>query len=113
MKNLLKYLVFFSLTAFLGGCNGDNKTPDIETVTVKRKNISSSLLATGIIKSKIGAEVRVGSRVSGIVKKLYVKNGDEVHQGDLLAILDDSELSARNRIEMADLENCQTVVKYA
>ena len=113
MKNLLKYLMFFSLTAFLGGCNGDNKTPDIETVTVKRNNISSSLLATGIIKSKIGAEVRVGSRVSGIVKRLYVKNGDEVHQGDLLAILDDSELSARNRIEMADLENCQTVVKYA
>lgn len=113
MKNLLKYLMFFSLTTFLGGCAKDNKAPEIETITVKRNNISASILATGIIKSKIGAEVRVGSRVSGIVKRLFVKNGDEVHRGDLLAILDDSELSARNRIELADLDNCQTVAKYA
>jgi HlyD family secretion protein len=111
MKNLLKYLMFFSLT--IGGCAGDNKTPEIETITVRRNNISASIMATGIIKSKIGAEVRVGSRVSGIVKRLFVKNGDEVHRGELLAILDDSELSARNRIELADLENYQTVAKYA
>lgn len=113
MKKLLKYLIFFCLAIFLDGCAEDNKTAEIETITVKRNNISASILATGIIKSKIGAEVRVGSRVSGIVKRLYVKNGDEVHRGDLLAILDDSELSARNRIELADLENCQTVAKYA
>jgi RND family efflux transporter MFP subunit len=113
MKNLLKYLIFYSLTMLLGGCAGDNKVPEIETITVKRNNISSSILATGIIKSKIGAEVRVGSRVSGIVKRLFVKNGAAVRRGDLLAILDDSELSARNRIELADLDNCQTMVKYA
>jgi RND family efflux transporter MFP subunit len=113
MKNLLKYLMFFSLTIFPGGCAKDNKTPEIETITVKRNNIGASILATGIIKSKIGAEVRVGSRASGIVKRLFVKNGDEVHHGDLLAILDDSELSARNRMELADLDNYQTVAKYA
>ena len=105
--------MFYSLTILIGGCTGNIKIPEIETITIKRNNISASILATGIIKSKIGAEVRVGSRASGIVKRLFVKNGDEVRRGDLLAILDDSELSARNRIELADLENYQTVAKYA
>src|SRR5688500_7119972 len=32
----------------------------------------SVVKATGIIKPRVGAEVRVGSRVSGVVKRLYV-----------------------------------------
>lgn len=99
--------------AFLGGCSNNASAPEVETFVVRRNNISSSILATGIIKSKIGAEVRVGSRVSGIVKRLYVKNGDEVHAGELLANLDDSELAARYRLEVANLDNCQTVARYA
>lgn len=113
MKNLFNCISFLSLALFLGSCSAKINIPDFETVTVRRNNISASILATGIIKSKIGAEVRVGSRVSGIVKRLYVKNGDEVKQGELLAVLDDSELSARYRLETAKLDNCQTVTKYA
>jgi HlyD family secretion protein len=113
MKNMYKYLVFTGLTVYLAGCSQSTGTTEIETVTVRRNNISSSILATGIIKSKIGAEVRVGSRASGIVKKLFVKNGDKVQQGQLLAILDDSELSARYRLEAANLNKSQTVVRYA
>jgi HlyD family secretion protein len=113
MKNPIKYIILISLTAYLGACSDGSYTPDVETVTVRRNNISSSILATGIIKSKIGAEVRVGSRVSGIVKRLYVKNGDVVRQNELLANLDDSELAARYRLEAANLDNCQTAAKYA
>jgi HlyD family secretion protein len=113
MKNLIRYIFFLSLVVYLGACSESSYTPDVQTVIVRRNNISTSILATGIIKSKIGAEVRVGSRASGIVKRLYVKNGDVVHRGDLLAILDDSELAARYRLEAANLDNCQTVVKYA
>jgi RND family efflux transporter MFP subunit len=113
MKNLFQSIAFFSLMIVVGSCSKNTNTADYETVTVRRNNMSSSILATGIIKSKIGAEVRVGSRASGIVKTLYVKNGDEVHKGDLLAKIDDSELSARYQLELANLDNYQTVEKYA
>jgi RND family efflux transporter MFP subunit len=113
MKSIVKYLSFLGLTTYLGACSATTDKTDIETVMVKRNNISTSIMATGIIKSKIGAEVRVGSRASGMVKKLFAKNGDEVNQGDLLAILDDTELSAKYRLEEANLNNSLTEVKYA
>ena len=36
----------------------------------KRRDLSSFVLATGIVRPRVGAEVEVGSRVSGILAKL-------------------------------------------
>ncbi|HEX2935566.1 MAG TPA: efflux RND transporter periplasmic adaptor subunit [Bacteroidales bacterium] len=111
-KLLSAFLV--SGTLLLSACADKNAgESSFETVPVQRKSISSTIMATGIIKPKVGAEVRVGSRVSGIVEKLYVKNGDEVKKGQLLARIDDAELSARYRLERANLLNAQTASKYA
>lgn len=76
-------------------CVEDNVTLQVETVTVQRRDIGKTVLATGIVKPKVGAEVKVGSRVSGIVKKLYVRIGDNVKQGQLLAELDPTEYQAK------------------
>ncbi len=62
---------------------------------VARRSIGSEVRATGIIKPRVGAEVRVGSRVSGVVKRLYTRIGDKVKRGALLAELDAGELRAR------------------
>ncbi len=113
-KTVLKLAVILSITAVISACSNEQaEKQDFETVPVQRKSISASIMATGIIKPKVGAEVRVGSRVSGIVEKLYVKNGDEVKKGQLLARIDDAELSARYRLESANLLNVQTAAKYA
>lgn len=112
MKNLFKHLFLLSIAIFIISCSGSGDKPVYQTITVKRKTINTSILATGIIKPKVGAEVKVGSRVSGIVKRLYVKNGDQVRKGDLLANLDDAELSAQYRLQAANLENAKTVLKY-
>src|SRR6266852_7225830 len=60
-----------------------------------RRRAPEAVKATGVIKPMIGAEVRVGARVSGIVRRLYVRIGDVVERGQLLAELDDRELVAR------------------
>jgi len=78
-----------------------------ETYKVQRGNISTSVLATGIIKPKIGAEVKVGSRVSGIVKKLHVNIGDTIQKGALLAELDDVEFRAKYNQAVAAVENAK------
>jgi macrolide-specific efflux system membrane fusion protein len=63
--------------------------------TVSRRDISARILATGIIKPMVGAEVRVGSRISGVVQRLHVGIGDSVSQGQLLAELDTVELNVK------------------
>jgi RND family efflux transporter MFP subunit len=113
MKNYIYCLPFTWLALLAVSCAENTSAPNYETTVVRKNNLSSSILATGIIKPKIGAEVRVGSSVSGIVRNIYVKNGDLVRKGDLLAKLDDSELSARYRLEVANLDNYQTILKYA
>ena len=75
--------------------SADVTSGDYREVSVTRRNISASVQATGIIKPMVGAEVRVGSRISGVVRRLYSKVGDQVSQGDLLAELDATELRAR------------------
>lgn len=69
--------------------------------------------ATGVIKPRIGAEVRVGSRISGVVRRLYVKIGDRVEKGQLLAELDDRDLVARRREALAALQLAEANLAYA
>ena len=74
------------------------------TKTVERRSVGSMVLATGVIRPRVGAEVQVGSRVSGILKELHVTIGDQVPAGFLLAVLDPTEFEARRDQAAAQLE---------
>ena len=80
---------------------------------VVRRNIGTIVKATGVIKPCVGAEVRVGSRLSGVVKRLYVKVGDPVEKGQLLAELDDRDLVARWDQANAELQRSLAELRYA
>lgn len=69
--------------------------------------------ATGVVKPRVGAEVRVGSRVSGVVQRLYVKVGDAVKKGQVLAELDDRDLVARRDQANAELHRAEADLSYA
>jgi RND family efflux transporter MFP subunit len=73
----------------------------------------SQVKATGVIKPMIGAEVRVGSRISGVVGRLYVRVGDVVRDGQLLAEIDDRDLVARRNEAAAALELARANLDYA
>ena len=83
------------------------------TVPVVRRDIGSSVLATGIVKPLVGAEVKVGSRVSGVVKHLGAQIGDFVEAGQIIAELDDAELKAKLDQNMAALERAEADLEYA
>ena len=53
-----------------------------------------TVIATGVIRPVVGAEINVGSRISGTVVRLPVAVGDRVEVGDLLAELDSTALVA-------------------
>lgn len=61
----------------------------------ERRTIASTVLATGIIRLRVGAEVRVGSQLSGIVEELNVTVGSEIERGDVIARIDSRGLESR------------------
>lgn len=68
--------------------------------TVERGDIEQSVLATGTIRPE--HLVAVGAQVSGRLTRMHVAVGDDVHQGDLIAEIDDS--NQRNAVNMAEAQ---------
>lgn len=120
-KTLLFGIPIIALLAMLAWfLAGDRLVPGdqapaaaFETVRAARRDIGSAVRATGIIKPMNGADVRVGSRISGIVKRLHAGIGDRVEAGDLLVELDATELKATVNQGEAALAMARANLKYA
>ncbi|WP_227414651.1 efflux RND transporter periplasmic adaptor subunit [Serratia sp. X3] len=99
-------------TIVLGGLAGGllwlNRAPEVlppQTARVDRGDIEKSVLATGILKP--ARQVNVGAQVNGQLKKLYVKQGDRVAQGQLLAEIDPTLQLNELRKSQAELRSAQ------
>lgn len=66
-------------------------------ITVSRRDVYSEVVVPGAVKPQVGAEVRVGPRISGVLKRLMVRVGDVVNKGQLLASLDHAGLDTAVR----------------
>lgn len=98
----------------LGRTSSDqNLSQGAEVARVVRRDLGSAVTATGVVKPMIGAEVRVGSRLSGVVQRLRVRIGDPVAKGQLLAELDARDLLARRDQAAAALESARATLGYA
>lgn len=64
-------------------------------VSPEQRNVAATVLATGVVRLRVGGEVRVGAQLSGIVDKLNVEVGSKVKRGDIIAIIDSKGLEAR------------------
>jgi HlyD family secretion protein len=74
------------------------------TATVQRRDFASTVLATGSVQPQIGAEVRVGARISGKVERLLANIGDPVAQGQIVAELEKADLEAMLAQRTAEVE---------
>ena len=63
-------------------------------VTVEKRAFTTTVSAIGAVKPQIGAEVRVGSLISGRVQRLRANIGDHVEKGQVIAELETEELDA-------------------
>jgi RND family efflux transporter MFP subunit len=59
------------------------------------REIDSTVTTSGTVRLRTGAQVRVGSQVSGIVRKLNVTVGSHIQKGDIIAEIDPRPLQAR------------------
>ena len=97
MKKLKKItgLLFLITFVFLFyGCNKNKKKKFVPkgVAKVKRGTIYLIVTATGAVKPQVGAQVKVGARISGKVEKLFVTRGDKVKAGQLIAIIEHKDL---------------------
>jgi macrolide-specific efflux system membrane fusion protein len=65
------------------------------TISPEIKEIDSTVTTSGTVRLRTGAQVRVGSQVSGIVRKLHVSVGSPIEKGDIIAEIDPRPLQAR------------------
>jgi RND family efflux transporter MFP subunit len=73
------------------------------TARVAFGSLNETITATGVIRPVTGAEVNVGSRISGTVVSLPVEVGDRVTTGQVLAELDATALQAEADVARADV----------
>ena len=71
---------------------------------------SSDITATGTVKLKSGADVRVGAQISGIVEELNVNVGSHVTAGQVIAVLDTRAIRATIAEAEATLAKDQAVL---
>lgn len=72
-----------------------SRPTDLEITSVSRRNISSTILSTGAIKPMVGAEVKVGCRISGKVERLYANIGDWIEIDKIIAEIEKKDLEAQ------------------
>lgn len=70
---------------------------------VTRGTVRHLVVSTGTVKPQVGAEVKVGARVSGRVEKLLVSIGQKVKAGEVVAVIEHKDLVARLEQAKAEL----------
>ena len=100
----LSTLALLGLCALMGGCGAKDASDAAQTVVsdesipvrtaaVQQKTIALPMHASGILTSS--AEQRLSFKIGGIIRKIYVDEGDVVRPGQLLATLDKTEIDAQ------------------
>ena len=84
-----------------------------QTGRVGLGTLTETVIATGVIRPIVGAEVNVGSRISGTVVRLPVEIGDAVEIDQVLAELDSMALEAAADEVRADVELARPRVELA
>jgi HlyD family secretion protein len=75
------------------------------TITVRRGSVDVKVAATGTIRPEM--EVKVSPKAMGLIKKLFVKQGDVVKKGQPIAQMDDINL----RAQMSSAEAAYQIAK--
>ena len=94
-------LVLLIAGGLIAATRGGNKIDPSKLQKVEKGDLAKSVVATGKVTPITKVEVK--SKASGIVTKLYVDINAHVHQGQLLAQLDQIEILAQVAAQKAQL----------
>jgi HlyD family secretion protein len=110
--NAKKILLIIGIIVLLGAIVGftvnqsQKNVVTVQTGKVIKQDISSQVTASGQIKPK--TLVNVGANAMGRIVRLYVKEGDKVKKGQILAQLENVQSAADVEMTRATLASAQT-----
>lgn len=119
MKNKLYLLILlvFVLLACGISCRQEEEKPQkaevvyVKTALVEQKEMSENIRTHGRISSK--KEIKLSFKINGIIRNIYVDEGEAVKKGQLLARLDLSEIESQVEQARSALEKMQRDLKRA
>jgi len=82
-------------------------------IVAQSRMVTNKVNATGILRLKTGAEVRVGAQLSGIVRRLYVTVGSSVVQGETIAEIDSRPIEAKVKQALTQLTQAEVTLAKA
>ncbi len=88
-----------------------NPLSQLITAKVTRGDLTETVTATGAIEAQTGAQVNIGSQITGTIKKLNADVGGHVNAGQVIAELNLPDLEAQVRQSKATLQQAQTRYK--
>lgn len=88
------------------------QTKVLATARVERGSVRRVLEATGIIKAQVGASVKIGAQATGAISRVFVRVGDPVKKGQVVAEIDDRELRAQRAEAAAKLKLAEAKAGY-
>lgn len=97
-----------ALFLILGACSPEEKK---EPTAVEIKEVPSDILATGSLVAHSIVQVR--PQVQGVLKEAYVKEGDDVREGDLLYQIDPGTYEADLEAAIGNLEQRKAALDMA
>jgi membrane fusion protein, multidrug efflux system len=101
----MKNTIYIGMALLLAACGGNDKPAPaqntavasdliaVKTVAVANKNIALPVHASGALTST--NEQRLSFKTGGLIRKIYVDEGDVVRAGQILAVLDVTEIEAQ------------------
>ena len=88
-----------------------NPLSQLITAKVTRGDLTETVTATGAIEAQTGAQVNIGSQITGTIKRLNADVGGHVNAGQVIAELNLPDLEAQVRQSKATLQQAQTRYK--
>lgn len=76
---------------------GGHRPGNLQTVKAFRMNLVETISATGSVTAQTGALVKIGSDVTGPIKRLYADVGSHVEKGQIIAELDVPDMVAQTK----------------
>lgn len=112
MKTKLFPLIYSFVFLLLVSCGKKKETKQeteeiiaVEVQTVGKKSLTEPIIASGVLSSK--SEMKLAFKTGGMIKKVYVTEGQFVKEGQLLAELDLSEIDAQVKQAKLGLEKSE------
>ena len=93
--------------AVVGKAKKKDNSINLVTAQVERATISQKISATGSVTAQTGAEVKIGSQITGRIKNLYADVGSHVVAGQVIAELDLPDMRAQLEQAKANLSSAR------